>query len=96
MNRHDIHLLQKIKGSPAVTITLPTHRTAPDNRQDPIRVKNLVKQAAAGEYQIFDPVSSELVKRSKLPVLLMSGKDLAQVSRVIKNPAADIGTKITS
>ncbi len=53
------------------------------------------KQAAAGEYQIFDPVSSELVKRSKLPVLLMSGQDLAQISRVIKNPAADVGTKIT-
>ncbi len=54
------------------------------------------KQAAAGEYQIFDPVSSEIVKRSKLPVLLMSGQDLAQISRAIKNPAADIGTKITS
>ncbi len=53
------------------------------------------KQAAAGEYQIFDPVSSEIVKRSQLAVLLMSGQDLAQVSRAIKNPAADIGTKIT-
>lgn len=46
MNRHEIHLLQQIQGYPAVTITLPTHRTAPDNRQDPIRVKNLVEQAA--------------------------------------------------
>jgi uridylate kinase len=53
------------------------------------------KQAAAGEYQIFDPVSSEIVKRSKIPVLLMSGQDLTQVSRAIKNPTADIGTKIT-
>ncbi len=53
------------------------------------------KQTAAGEYQIFDPVSSELVKRSRLPVLLMSGQDLAQISRVIQNPLADIGTKIT-
>jgi hypothetical protein len=46
MNRHDIHLLQQIRGYPALTITLPTHRTSPDNLQDPIRVRNLVTQAA--------------------------------------------------
>lgn len=45
MNRHDIHLLQQVRGYPALTITLPTHRTSPDNRQDPIRVRNLVDQA---------------------------------------------------
>lgn len=45
MNRHDLHLLKQAKGYPAVTITLPTHRSAPENRQDPIRVKNLVEQA---------------------------------------------------
>lgn len=45
MNRHDIHLLQQVRGYPALTITLPTHRTAPDNRQDPIRLRNLVVQA---------------------------------------------------
>lgn len=45
MNRHDIQLIQQITGSPALTITLPTHRTAPDNRQDPIRVKNLINEA---------------------------------------------------
>lgn len=47
MNRHEVHLLQQIKGYPSVTITLPTHRTSPENRQDPIRVKNLVEQAAS-------------------------------------------------
>jgi len=46
MNRHDILLLQNITGYPCVTITLPTHRSSPENRQDPIRVRNLVKQAA--------------------------------------------------
>jgi hypothetical protein len=46
MNRHEIHLLQQIRGYPVLTITLPTHRTSPDNRQDLIRVKNLVEQAA--------------------------------------------------
>jgi hypothetical protein len=45
MNRHDIHLLQQISGYPSLTITLPTHRTAPENRQDPIRLRNLVSQA---------------------------------------------------
>jgi hypothetical protein len=45
MNRQEVKLLQQINSYPAVTITLPTHRTAPENRQDPIRVKNLVEQA---------------------------------------------------
>jgi hypothetical protein len=45
MNRQEIKLLQQINSYPAVTITLPTHRTSPENRQDPIRVKNLVEQA---------------------------------------------------
>ena len=46
MNRQEVKLLQQINGYPAVTITLPTHRTSPENRQDPIRVKNLVEQAS--------------------------------------------------
>lgn len=45
MNRHDILLLQQIRGYPAITVTLPTHRTTPQDQQDPVRVKNLVKQA---------------------------------------------------
>ncbi len=45
MNRGEVKLLQQINGYPAVTITLPTHRTSPENQQDPIRVKNLVDQA---------------------------------------------------
>lgn len=47
MNHHEIHLLQQISSYPALTITLPTHRTSPENRQDPIRVKNLMEQAAS-------------------------------------------------
>jgi hypothetical protein len=45
MNRHEIVLLQEARGDPALTITLPTHRTSPENRQDTVRVKNLVDQA---------------------------------------------------
>lgn len=45
MNRQDIQAVQAISAYPSLTITLPTHRTAPDNQQDPIRVRNLVTQA---------------------------------------------------
>lgn len=45
MNRHEIMLLQQMRALPSVTITLPTHRTSPDNKQDPIRLKNLVVEA---------------------------------------------------
>lgn len=46
MNRHQVLMLQSINEYPSLSITLPTHRTAPDNKQDPIRVKNLVKEAS--------------------------------------------------
>lgn len=67
MNRHDIRQLQKIKGSPAVTITLPTSRSAPENEQDPIRVKNLVKQAA-------DRLMREFPEAESVMLLLELGK----------------------
>lgn len=44
MNLRDVRRLQQHKGYPSITITLPTHRTSPDNRQDPIRLKNLVTE----------------------------------------------------
>lgn len=46
MNRQEIRELQQARGHPALTITLPTHRAAPANRQDPIRLKSLIKQAS--------------------------------------------------
>ena len=45
MNRQDVHMLQQARSFPALSILLPTHRTSPDNKQDPIRLKNLVGQA---------------------------------------------------
>lgn len=42
----DVRLLQQVTGHPCLTITLPTHRTAPENQQDSLRLKNLVKEAA--------------------------------------------------
>ncbi len=63
MNRREVHLLRQIKGYPCITITLPTHRTSPDNRQDPIRLKNLVKQAA-------ERLLGEFSKREVEPLLI--------------------------
>jgi hypothetical protein len=62
VNRHDINLLQAIQGYPALSILLPTHRTSPDNRQDPIRVKNLATEAA-------DRLLKEFSKREIQPLL---------------------------
>ncbi len=45
INRRDLKQLQSLKSIPALSILLPTHRTSPDNKQDPIRVKNLVDEA---------------------------------------------------
>lgn len=47
INRQDLLELQSITSIPALSILLPTHRTSPDNKQDPILVKNLVDEAKA-------------------------------------------------
>lgn len=70
MNRHDVLLLQKFSGYPALTITMPTHRTSPENRQDPIRLKNLVVQAA-------DRLLGEFSKR-EVDTLLLRLEKLAE------------------
>lgn len=62
MNRQDILNLAAMSAYPAVTITLPTHRTSPDNRQDPIRLKNLLSQA-------IERLTAELGRREAEPVL---------------------------
>ncbi len=45
ITRRDLKQLQSLNSVPALSILLPTHRTSPDNKQDPIRVKNLVDEA---------------------------------------------------
>ncbi|MGL6281065.1 MAG: hypothetical protein ACRC2J_01505, partial [Microcoleaceae cyanobacterium] len=45
ITRQDLKELQSFTYVPALSILLPTHRTSPDNKQDPIRVKNLVDEA---------------------------------------------------
>ncbi|MDI6809067.1 MAG: hypothetical protein QME66_08825 [Candidatus Eisenbacteria bacterium] len=62
MNRTELKELQGMVEYPSVTILLPTHRTVPDNRQDPIRMKNLLKQAV-------DKLSQEFTKREYQPLV---------------------------
>lgn len=45
MNKHDLLALQQHRGDPAVSVLLPTHRTSPDNKRDPILLKNLLVEA---------------------------------------------------
>ncbi|MEI7032210.1 chemotaxis protein [Streptomyces pratensis] len=37
--------LRTPRAYPALSLTMPTHRTAPDNAQDPVRLRNLVAEA---------------------------------------------------
>lgn len=62
MHRQEITRLQQIRGYPALSITLPTHRTSPENRQDPICLRNLAKQAK-------DLLLAEFSRREIEPVL---------------------------
>lgn len=62
MNKLDIQLLQSVRGYPAVSILMPTHRTAPENNRDPILLKNLAKEAT-------ERLLSEFSKREAEPVL---------------------------
>lgn len=45
ITRQELNHLQSLTKEVALSILLPTHRTSPDNKQDPIRVKNLVNEA---------------------------------------------------
>jgi hypothetical protein len=45
MTRHDVLALQAHRSYPSVSILLPTHRTSPDNKRDPILLKNLLAEA---------------------------------------------------
>lgn len=62
ITRHDLKELQALTKVPALSILLPTHRTSPDNKQDPIQVKNLVSEA-------IDRLSQEFSARDLEPLL---------------------------
>ncbi|MFX1455396.1 MAG: UMP kinase [Promethearchaeota archaeon] len=53
------------------------------------------KQAAAGEYRIFDFVSLQILKRSDIKVIVTSGKDLNQFRKILDGEKEIIGTIIS-
>ncbi len=53
------------------------------------------KQAAAGEYRIFDAVSLQILKRSKLNIRVMSGKNLKEFEKYWKGEEDITCTTIT-
>ncbi|WP_298816601.1 AOC03_06830 family ribosome hibernation factor [Chloroflexus sp.] len=63
MNITDLKLLQSLRSHPSLTITLPTHRTSPANKQDPIRVKNLVTTATNRLIDTYDKRAVEPILR---------------------------------
>jgi len=54
-----INELNRQSGKASVTITAKTHRTRPDFQKDPIRIKNLIKEA---EQRLSEEYSAEIVK----------------------------------
>ncbi|WP_026735055.1 AOC03_06830 family ribosome hibernation factor [Fischerella sp. PCC 9605] len=75
ITRQDLNQLQSLIKVPALSILLPTHRTWPDNKQDPIRVKNLVDEA-------MDRLRAEFSDRELEPLL----KRLESLVSEIDNP----------
>ncbi|MDX1964255.1 MAG: hypothetical protein SFX18_13965 [Pirellulales bacterium] len=62
LSRAELTTLQAPQEYPAVSILAPTHRTAPANKQDPIKVKNLVTKA-------IDRLQTEFKKREVADVV---------------------------
>lgn len=52
--RQKLEVLATEKNTPCVTISLNTHRTHPDNTQDGIKLKNLIKEAEERVLKEFD------------------------------------------
>src|SRR5262249_5135811 len=62
LSRHELKSFQSHRDYPSVSILAPTHRTAPLNKQDPIKVKNLVRKA-------IDRLHDEFKKREVADVV---------------------------
>ncbi len=54
--------LKSRQADPAISILMPTHRTFPDNKQDPIILKNLIKETE-------DRLLSRMEKREVWPIM---------------------------
>ncbi|HEX6332365.1 MAG TPA: hypothetical protein VF129_13925, partial [Actinomycetota bacterium] len=61
---HHLRELIEHRNGPCVSVFLPTHRTAPANEQDPIRLKNLLRDAQErlSRMQVRSPDAIELLE----------------------------------
>jgi len=66
-----------------------------DSLQKLILESSVDTQASAGEYRIFDAVSLQILKRSRMKTLVMSGKKLNQFYKLWNNEKEIIGTIIS-
>jgi len=64
LTRTELKVLQAHRDYPSVSIIARTHRTAPTNKQDPIKVKNLVRQAIKRLQSEFKKREVEAVVRN--------------------------------
>ncbi|MBK9331310.1 MAG: hypothetical protein IPM96_02640 [Ignavibacteria bacterium] len=63
-NRQKLDKLASEKNTPCVTVSLNTHRTHPDNAQDAVQLKNLLKEAEKRVVSEFgEKPSEQLLKR---------------------------------
>lgn len=53
-------------------------------------------QAAAGEYRIFDAVSLQILKRSKIKIIIMSGNELDEFKKFWNGETKFLGTLISN
>jgi len=67
-----------------------------ESLQELILKSSVDTQASAGEYRIFDAVSLQILKRSNITVLVMSGKNLNQFHKFWNNEKEIIGTIISN
>jgi hypothetical protein len=45
LTRNNLKLLMEVHKGPCVSVFMPTHRSGPETQQDPIRLKNLIREA---------------------------------------------------
>jgi len=67
-----------------------------DDLQKIILKTSEANQAAAGEYRIFDTVSLQILKRSKIKSLITSGKDLSEFKKFWQGKKDIVGTVISN
>jgi hypothetical protein len=72
LTRSELKAIQAHRDYPSVSVLAPTHRTAPSNKQDPIKVKNLVRKA-------IDRLHGEFTKREVAAVV----KNLQELVRQV-------------